>query len=48
MTAILLAAGFSRRFGAGESTGSQKLLARLEDGRYVVEAAAQNLLAGAG
>ena len=42
MAAILLAAGFSRRFG------SQKLLARLPDGRYVVEAAANNLLAGAG
>lgn len=42
MTAILLAAGFSRRFG------SQKLLARLADGRFVVEAAASNLLAGAG
>ena len=42
MTAILLAAGFARRFG------SQKLLARLPDGQYVVEAAAKNLLAGAG
>ncbi len=42
MTAILLAAGFARRFG------SQKLLARLPDGQYVVEAAARNLLAGAG
>ena len=42
MTAILLVAGSSRRFG------SQKLLARLLDGRYVVEAAANNLLAGAG
>ena len=42
MTAILLAAGSARRFG------SQKLLARLPDGRYVVEAAANNLLAGAG
>lgn len=42
MTAILLAAGSARRFG------SQKLLARLPDGRYVVEAAAGNLLAGAG
>ncbi len=42
MTAILLAAGSGKRFG------SQKLLARLPDGRYVVEAAAKNLLAGAG
>ena len=42
MTAILLAAGSARRFG------SQKLLARLPDGRYVVEAAAGNLLAAAG
>ena len=42
MTAILLAAGFARRFG------SQKLLAHLADGRFVVEAAATNLLAGAG
>jgi molybdenum cofactor cytidylyltransferase len=42
MTAILLAAGAGKRFG------SQKLLARLPDGRYVVEAAAKNLLAGAG
>lgn len=42
MTAILLCAGSARRFG------SQKLLARLPDGRYIVEAAAQNLLAGAG
>ncbi|MEP7154572.1 MAG: nucleotidyltransferase family protein [Betaproteobacteria bacterium] len=39
MTTILLAAGSATRFG------SQKLLARLDDGRYVVEAAAQNLLA---
>ncbi len=37
MKAILLAAGFARRFG------SQKLLARLPDGRCVVEAATQNL-----
>jgi len=42
MAAILLAAGSARRFG------SHKLLARLPDGRYVVEAAAKNLLAGAG
>ncbi len=42
MTAILLCAGSATRFG------SQKLLARLPDGRYIVEAAAQNLLAGAG
>ena len=42
MAAILLAAGSAKRFG------SQKLLARLPDGRYVVEAAAKNLLAGAG
>ena len=42
MAAILLAAGSARRFG------SQKLLARLPDGRRVVEAAAHNLLAGAG
>ena len=42
MSAILLAAGSARRFG------SQKLLARLPDGRFIVEAAAQNLLAGAG
>lgn len=39
MTPILLAAGFAKRFG------SQKLLAKLPDGRCVVEAAAQNLLA---
>ncbi len=37
MKAILLAAGFARRFG------SQKLLARLPDGRCVVEAVTQNL-----
>jgi molybdenum cofactor cytidylyltransferase len=37
MKAILLAAGFARRFG------SQKLLASLPDGRCVIEAAAQNL-----
>ena len=37
MKGILLAAGFARRFG------SQKLLARLPDGRCVIEAAAQNL-----
>ncbi|MEO8102349.1 MAG: nucleotidyltransferase family protein [Betaproteobacteria bacterium] len=42
MTAILLAAGSASRFG------SQKLLARLPDGRFVIEAAAHNLLAGAG
>ena len=42
MAAILLTAGSARRFG------SHKLLARLPDGRYVVEAAAKNLLAGAG
>lgn len=42
MTAILLAAGFARRFG------SQKLLARIADGRYVVEAAANSLLAATG
>ena len=37
MTAILLAAGSATRFG------SQKLLARLADGRMVVEAAAHNM-----
>ncbi len=42
MNAILLAAGSAERFG------SQKLLARLPDGRFVVEAAAKNLMAGAG
>jgi len=39
---ILLAAGKGTRFG------SQKLLARLKDGRYVVEASAANLLAAVG
>ena len=48
MTAILLAAGFSRRFAARAPAGSQKLLAQLQDGRLVVEAAAKNLIAGAG
>ena len=38
MTCILLAAGSASRFG------SQKLLARLPDGRRIVEAAAANLL----
>ena len=42
ITGILLAAGKGSRFG------SQKLLARLSDGRYVVEASAQNLLAAVG
>lgn len=42
MTAILLAAGSAKRFG------SQKLLARLPDGRFVVEAAATNLVLAAG
>lgn len=39
MTVLLLAAGSAQRFG------SQKLLARLADGRMVVEAAVQNLRA---
>jgi molybdenum cofactor cytidylyltransferase len=42
ITGILLAAGKGTRFG------SQKLLARLKDGRYVVEASATNLLAAVG
>jgi molybdenum cofactor cytidylyltransferase len=42
ITGILLAAGRGTRFG------SQKLLARLPDGRYVVEASAANLLAAVG
>jgi molybdenum cofactor cytidylyltransferase len=42
ITGILLAAGSGMRFG------SQKLLARLSDGRYVVEASATNLLAAVG
>jgi molybdenum cofactor cytidylyltransferase len=42
ITGILLAAGKGTRFG------SQKLLARLSDGRYVVEASAANLLAAVG
>ncbi len=42
ITGILLAAGSARRFG------SQKLLARLPDGRTVVEASAANLLAAVG
>lgn len=42
ITGILLAAGRGTRFG------SQKLLARLSDGRYVVEASAANLLAAVG
>jgi molybdenum cofactor cytidylyltransferase len=42
LTGILLAAGSARRFG------SQKLLARLPDGRYVVEASAGSLLAAVG
>jgi molybdenum cofactor cytidylyltransferase len=42
MTAILLAAGSARRFG------SQKLLARVADGRHVVEVAAKTLAAAAG
>jgi molybdenum cofactor cytidylyltransferase len=42
ITGILLAAGQGTRFG------SQKLLARLSDGRYVVEASATNLLAAVG
>ncbi len=42
ITGILLAAGKGTRFG------SQKLLARLKDGRYVVEASAANLLAAVG
>jgi molybdenum cofactor cytidylyltransferase len=42
ITGILLAAGKGTRFG------SQKLLARLSDGRYVVEASATNLLAAVG
>lgn len=39
MIGILLAAGFSRRFGAED-----KLLQRLTDGRCIAEAAAQNLI----
>ncbi len=42
ITGILLAAGRGSRFG------SQKLLAHLPDGRYVVEASAANLLAAVG
>lgn len=42
ITGILLAAGKGTRFG------SQKLLARLKDGRYVIEASAANLLAAVG
>jgi molybdenum cofactor cytidylyltransferase len=42
ITGILLAAGKGTRFG------SQKLLARLSDERYVVEASAANLLAAVG
>lgn len=42
LTGILLAAGRAQRFG------SQKLLARLPDGRHVVEASAANLLAALG
>jgi molybdenum cofactor cytidylyltransferase len=42
ITGILLAGGQGTRFG------SQKLLARLSDGRYVVEASAANLLAAVG
>jgi molybdenum cofactor cytidylyltransferase len=42
ITGILLAGGQGTRFG------SQKLLARLADGRYVVEASATNLLAAVG
>jgi molybdenum cofactor cytidylyltransferase len=42
ITGILLAGGQGTRFG------SQKLLARLKDGRYVVEASATNLLAAVG
>ena len=42
LTGILLAAGRAQRYG------SQKMLARLPDGRYVVEASAANLLAATG
>jgi molybdenum cofactor cytidylyltransferase len=42
ITGILLAGGQGTRFG------SQKLLARLSNGRYVVEASAANLLAAVG
>jgi molybdenum cofactor cytidylyltransferase len=42
LSGILLAAGRGQRFGA------QKLLARLPDGRYVVEASANKLLAAVG
>lgn len=42
ITGILLAAGKGTRFG------SQKLLVRLKDGRYVIEASAANLLAAVG
>jgi molybdenum cofactor cytidylyltransferase len=42
LTGILLAAGRAQRFG------SQKLLARLPDGRRVIEASAANLLAAMG
>ncbi len=42
IVAILLAAGSAKRFG------SQKLLAALPDGRCVVSASAETLLAGAG
>ncbi len=42
ITGILLAAGRGTRFG------SQKLLAQLSDGRYVIEASAANLLAAVG
>lgn len=39
MIGILLAAGFSRRFGSED-----KLLQQLQDGRCIAEAAAQNLI----
>lgn len=42
LTGILLAAGRAQRYG------SQKMLARLPDGRYVVEASATNLMAAIG